>query len=301
MSGFFNVSRDIFDHPVFGDDSLTRREAWLWLIAKAAWQPLRIHVRNGRSVGTITLQRGQLSHSRSYMKRAWRWTSEKKVRTFLARLERDGMVTLQTGQLQNVICICNYDAFQLRPAVEGQRPDHQTGQQRAVNRPEVKTLEYLRNENTRSRAGESDQFDRWYAVYPKKVEKIAAQKSFDRLIATGKIPFEDLMAVTIRFAASVAGKDKQYIKGPAVWLNKGCYLDEPDAPAQTPGGAIAAPTRDPTTFRDDEWRTFLRGWTDSGDWSVSYWGPKPGQPGCLVPARLLLNSAPDRNKNGAAS
>jgi hypothetical protein len=138
-------------------------------------------------------------------------------------------------------------------------------------------------------------------VYPKKVEKIAAQKSFDCLMATGKIPFEDLMAVTIRFAASVAGKDKQYIKGPAVWLNKGCYLDEPDAPAQTPGGAIAAPTRDPTTFRDDEWRTFLRGWTDSGDWSVSYWGPKPGQPGCLVPARLLLNSAPDRNKNGAAS
>ena len=53
-------------------------------------------------------------------------------------------------------------------------------------------------------------------------------------MATEKIPFENLMAVTKRFAASVAGKDKQYIKGPAVWLNKGCYLDEPDPPQPEP-------------------------------------------------------------------
>src|SRR5436309_2192341 len=105
MSGFFNVSRKIFDHPMFGDEPLTRREAWLWLIAKAAWQPHRIHVRNGRSVGLITLHRGQLSHARSHMQKSWKWTSEKKVRTFLARLERDGMVALQTGQLQTVITI----------------------------------------------------------------------------------------------------------------------------------------------------------------------------------------------------
>jgi hypothetical protein len=301
MSGFFNVSRDIFDHPMFGDVPLTGREAWLWLIAKAAWKPLRVHVRNGRSVGVISLQRGQLSYSRSYMQKAWKWTSEKKVRTFLARLERDGMVTVQTGQLQTNITICNYDAFQLRPSIEGQQSGHQTGQQWTGNGPEVNTLEYPRKDNSRSRSEKSGEFDRWYAVYPKKVEKIAAQRSFTRLIATGTITFDDLMVATTRFRASVAGKDKQYVKGPAVWLNKGCYLDETDAPLQAPGSAIAAPTRDPSTFLDDEWRTFLRGWTDSGDWSVSYWGPKPGQPGCLVPARLLLNCAPDRNTGKAAS
>jgi hypothetical protein len=300
MSGFFNVSRDIFDHPIFGGDPLTGREAWLWLIAKAAWQPVRIQVRNGRSVGLITLQRGQLSHARSYMQKAWKWTSEKKVRTFLARLERDGMVGLQTDQLQTVVTICNYDAFQLGPSSEGQRSGRQSGQQRAVNGPEVKTLEYLRKDNTRSPSERPSEFDRWYALYPKKVEKIAAQRSFTRLMASGTISFDDLMTATTRFRASVAGKDKQYVKGPAVWLNKGCYLDEPDAGSQTPGSVIAAPTQDPGTFTDDEWRVFLRRWNDTGEWSRSYWGPEPGQPGCLVPARLLLNCAPDRYPGKAA-
>ena len=292
MSGSFNVSRDIFDHPMFGDAPLTRREAWLWLIAKAAWKPLRIHVRNGRTVGLITLQRGQLSHSRSYMRRAWKWTSEKKIRTFLARLESDGMVTLQTGQLQTVITVCNYDAFQLRPSIEGQQSDHQTDQQRTGNGPEVNTLEALRKDHTRSRSEKSGEFDRWYAVYPKKVEKIAAQRNFARLMTSGTVTFDNLMSVTARFAASVAGKDKQYIKGPAVWLNKGCYLDEPDHSSQSVATVVAAPTRDPSTFTDEEWRTILRHLKETGDWSVSYWGPQPGQPGCHVPPRLLLNSTP---------
>jgi hypothetical protein len=109
------------------------------------------------------------------------------------------------------------------------------------------------------------------------------------------------MVATTRFRASVSGKDKQYVKGPAVWLNKGCYLDEPDASSQSPGSAIAAATRDPGTFCDDELRTFLGRWNDTGEWSISYWGPKPGQPGCLVPARLLLNCAPYRATGEAAS
>jgi hypothetical protein len=235
------------------------------------------------------------------MQKAWKWTSEKKVRTFLAHLERDGMVTLQTGQLQNIICICNYEAFQLRPGIEGRQSDHQTGRQWAGNGPEVNTLEDLRKDNTPSRSEKSGEFDRWYALYPKKVEKIAAQRSFTRLIASGTITFDDLMVVTTRFRASVARKDKQYVKGPAVWLNKGCYLDEPDAPSQTLGSPIAAPTREPGTFLDEEWRMFLGRWNDTGEWSISYWGPKPGQPGCLVPSRLLLSSTANRKTQGAVS
>ena len=119
MSGFFNVSRDIFDHPMFGDVPLTGREAWLWLIASAAWQPVRIQVQNGRSFDIINLERGQLSHSRSFMKTKWKWTSEKKVRTFLDRLQRERMIDLQTGQLQTVVTICNYDVFQLGRSLEG--------------------------------------------------------------------------------------------------------------------------------------------------------------------------------------
>jgi hypothetical protein len=39
-------------------------------------------VRNGRASEMLNLDRGQLSFSRSFLRKAWHWTSEKKVRTF---------------------------------------------------------------------------------------------------------------------------------------------------------------------------------------------------------------------------
>ena len=112
-AGHFNVSRSIFGHPMFDDDQpLSRREARLWLISNAAWRPVQVMVRNGRSQQLVSLERGQLTYSRSFLCKAWSWTSDKTVRTFLARLEREGMIDIQTGQLQTVISICNYAVFQ---------------------------------------------------------------------------------------------------------------------------------------------------------------------------------------------
>jgi hypothetical protein len=41
MRGAFWVSRGVFDHPLFRGEPFTQREAWLWLIAEAAWKPGR--------------------------------------------------------------------------------------------------------------------------------------------------------------------------------------------------------------------------------------------------------------------
>jgi hypothetical protein len=133
--GHFNVSRSIFDHPMFDDQPLTRREAWLWLISNAAWRPMQVLVRNGRASELLNLERGQLSYSRSFLCKAWRWTSEKMVRTFLHRLEHEHMIALQTGQLQTVLTICNYDAFQNGRSLVGPANGPSVGQQRAVNGP----------------------------------------------------------------------------------------------------------------------------------------------------------------------
>ena len=116
-------------------------------------------------------------------------------------------------------------------------------------------------------------------------------------MASGEITFDDLMAATARFAASVAGTDPKYIKAPSVWINKGSYLNG----AQTAAGArIEGPTRDPRTFSDEEWRAFLKRW-DAGEWSVSYWGPKPGERDCLVPRHLLVAAVPEISRTGAVA
>jgi hypothetical protein len=134
--GHFNVSRSSFDHPMlFGDDRpYSAFEAWLWLISNAAWRPMQVLVRNGRATELINLERGQLSYSRSFLCRAWRWSSDKTVRTFLRNLRRERMVGLQTGQLQTVITISNYDIYQSGGDLLGPAK----GQQRARRRRNYK-------------------------------------------------------------------------------------------------------------------------------------------------------------------
>ena len=42
--GFFQVDRGVWSHPVFAPEAFTEREAWLWLIARAAWKPNGVRV-----------------------------------------------------------------------------------------------------------------------------------------------------------------------------------------------------------------------------------------------------------------
>jgi hypothetical protein len=295
--GVFCISRRLFDNgdPFFGGESFTRREAWQWLIAEAAWKPRRVRVSTGRGDTFVDLDRGQLSHSRSYMQKAWKWTSDKRVRSFLDRLEMDSRIGRTkgqaSGQTQSIITICKYDEYQFPFEAAGQASGHPSGQAsghpKATQGPETKKYNKSKKRIRAESAEGSSQFEQWYSSYPKKVDRKDAERCFNRLMATGEITFDDLMAATARYAAAKVGVEAKYVKAPAVWINKGSYLDEA-LPASGP--VIEGPTRDPRSFSDDDWRNHLKRWNEKQEWSVSYWGAKPGEPGCLVPSHLILTS-----------
>jgi hypothetical protein len=140
-AGYIIIQRCLLNDPLLRDDAYFR--AWLWLVSEAAWKISRVKITNGRTSEIIELERGQLSQSRSYMANSWGW-SEKRVRTFLRRLEKGGMIDVQAGRLQTVITICNYDIYQGAPDDEGRRTGQQTGRQRADKGPEE---EYIKEEN----------------------------------------------------------------------------------------------------------------------------------------------------------
>ncbi|MEH2476227.1 hypothetical protein V1284_007671 [Nitrobacteraceae bacterium AZCC 2299] len=125
-NGVIAISRKLFDpeDPFFGGEPFSRREAWQWLIAEAAWKPRKVNVGNGRGVSVVMLERGQLAHSKAFMQRAWGWSSEKTVRSFLDRLEIDGRILRRSGQPKgqpsSVVTICKYDEYQFGSDAEGQ-------------------------------------------------------------------------------------------------------------------------------------------------------------------------------------
>jgi hypothetical protein len=128
--GVFAISRKLFDprDPFFGGEPFSRREAWQWLIAEAAYKPRAVRVTVGRAASMVQLERGQLSHSRAFMQGIWGW-SERTLRTFLDHLERDGRIERGEGQQkglhQCVITICKYDEYQFLANEPVQQSDQQ--------------------------------------------------------------------------------------------------------------------------------------------------------------------------------
>jgi len=134
--GYIALARGILDHHVVGARKpYSEFEAWAWLLFEATYKPRRITVTNGRTREVLELRRGQLSHSRSYTAKAWGW-SEKRVRGFLLRLEKNQQIDRQTGHLQTVISICNYERYQSPETSKGRQKVPQTDRQRAGKGPE---------------------------------------------------------------------------------------------------------------------------------------------------------------------
>jgi len=87
--------------------------------------------------------------------------------------------------------------------------------------------------------GAQEDFQRFWAQYPKKVAKLAAQKAFAQ--AVKKVAPNVILAGALRYAAERDGQDSKFTKHPATWLNKGCWDDEA-SPASAPG---RSPNRNP--------------------------------------------------------
>lgn len=124
MSGFVAMTRDWQDHDLFDGDEFSRRDAWAWLIAQAAWKPTTARIKGAK----IELARSELCFSQRFLAEKWGW-SKSRVDRFISLLRDEGMIETRSkigatanhpaGQGQSIISICNYDKYQSSP--QGQR------------------------------------------------------------------------------------------------------------------------------------------------------------------------------------
>jgi hypothetical protein len=133
------VAVDILHHPVIGAGrrvkaanaqrgAHSRCEAWLDLVASAAWKR---HSYDNRG-HTVMLERGQMPASVEFLANRWNW-SIKTTRTFLNRLQSEGMTTMgmSSGRLAKILTICNYEAYQTSALPRGQVRRQVAGRLRA--------------------------------------------------------------------------------------------------------------------------------------------------------------------------
>lgn len=103
------LSRKFFSHRIWeAARTFSECEAWLDLIQSARFEATDKTERIGGR--EITYGRGQYPASIRFLARRWRW-GEREVRSFLARLVKEKMITTDSGQGMNVITLVKYDEY----------------------------------------------------------------------------------------------------------------------------------------------------------------------------------------------
>lgn len=111
--GWFKMPRGWMDDPNFEWEPFSEREAYAWLLENAAYASHRICLKNGRP---FDIQRGEVLTSLRKLASEWGWKSDKRVRTYLKKLNHHGMVKFILAQPgthnQTHIRLCNYSKIQ---------------------------------------------------------------------------------------------------------------------------------------------------------------------------------------------
>lgn len=110
--GFLKLSRRFFSNEMWNAArEFSECEAWLDLLQSARFEAsgeAYSELIGGRE---ISYSRGQYPAAVSFLKKRWGWKTEKKVRYFLDKLKRKGMITTDSSQGMNVIAICKYEEY----------------------------------------------------------------------------------------------------------------------------------------------------------------------------------------------
>ena len=109
--GFLRLSRRFFSNEMWkAAREFSECEAWLDLIQSARFDATGEAYSELIGGREISYSRGQYPASISFLMKRWQW-SEKRVRYFLSKLKKKGMITTCNKQGMTVITLCNYDEY----------------------------------------------------------------------------------------------------------------------------------------------------------------------------------------------
>ena len=109
--GFLRLNRRFFSNEMWKvAREFSECEAWLDLIQSARFEATDKAYSELIGGREISYTRGQYPASISFLMKRWQWY-EKKVRYFLAKLKKRGMITTCNKQGMTVITLCKYDEY----------------------------------------------------------------------------------------------------------------------------------------------------------------------------------------------
>lgn len=110
MLGWISLHRQIQEHWIWkSKEPFDKRSAWIDLLLLVNYQTKKVEFDNQ----IIEVERGQKITSLEKLADRWKW-SRHKVSNFLNSLEKDGMLVQIRDKKRTLICIENYNKYQIQ-------------------------------------------------------------------------------------------------------------------------------------------------------------------------------------------
>lgn len=182
-------------------------------------------------------------------------------------------------------------------------PECTTTPREAARVPDALTLDLGPRTNPHKApkgASRPKDFDAWYQGegiegydgYPHKIAVDQAIRAWKKREKANALPdLQTLIDGTKRYISNVAEQRKRQpdlaYANPGTWLAGARWLDEP----ATPPAALVSiePTGDDTV----RWTARCLGFAKNGHWLKDQWGPKPTEPGCRAPEKIVAETNAD--------
>ena len=212
-AGWIKIHRKLTSWEWYNDVNTTRVFLHLLLVANHKDNKWRgIEIKRGQRLTSISALAIETN------------LSIKNIRTSIKRLKSTNEVASHSTAQHTVFTMVNYDLYQ-EGASEVANKGQAKGKQGATN----KNDKNVNNENKETITSlKNDGFEHWWKVYPKKVGKVTAEKSFKN--KTKKMNEEDFMEFVDLISNDSSKRfketEKQFILSPSTYLNQERYNDE---------------------------------------------------------------------------
>jgi hypothetical protein len=235
--GYVKLYRDVMDHPIFAHEGMLR--LWCFCLLRANWKDsqwlvpgtlISMPVKRGQFItgGNSlyeSLYGSEYKGDKPSVRTIWRW---------LEALRDMECLEMQTVSSRcTLVTICNYETYQDANDGECQADDKPVSSSCHAGVTPVttnkETNHSIKKEGKNGKLNTHSEidplFESFWLEFPsgRKQGKELARKAF--AAALKKTTAQTIIEAAMEYAASPVGRG-EFVKGPAAWLNQGCWSDD---------------------------------------------------------------------------
>ncbi len=212
MAGWIKLSRKLMKNPIWDNEKLLK--VWLWCLLKASHSECEVQV----GLQRIKLKQGQFVTGR-YAGAEEVGFSPSTFHRHLKQLGEYGKVDIKTNNKFSLVTVVKWGFYQGINEEDEQHSEQQMNNKRTTNEQQMNTNKNGKNVKNEKKDIYTTEFEHFWSIYPKHIEKKKAFKCWNKLLKDG-CQVDDLIQAATNYARFCADQktEPKFIKRASTFL-----------------------------------------------------------------------------------